>query len=103
MKYSPDGGAIEVSVTRVREQEVEFTVADHGIGIRPAELMRVFGLFYRSPDRLARDVGGMGLGLYITKEIVDRHNGRIWADSEVGKGTTFHVALPATVGAAVEA
>src|SRR5438105_7654904 len=102
MKYSPDGGAIDVGVTRAGE-EVEFTVGDHGIGIRPAELMRVFGLFYRSPDRLARDVGGMGLGLYITKEIVDRHNGRIWADSEVGKGTVFHVALPASVGAAVEA
>jgi signal transduction histidine kinase len=103
MKYSPDGGAIAVTVTRAGEQEVEFAVADHGIGIRPAELARVFGLFYRSPDRLARDVGGMGLGLYITKEIVDRHNGRIWAESEVGKGTTFHVALPASVAAAVEA
>ena len=103
MKYSPDGGAIDVTVTRAGEQEVEFMVTDHGIGIHPAELMRVFGLFYRSPDRLARDVGGMGLGLYITKEIVDRHNGRIWADSEAGKGTAFHVALPASVAAAVEA
>ena len=103
MKYSPEGGNIDVTVKRSGDQEVEFAVADHGIGIRPAELARVFGLFYRSPDRLARDVGGMGLGLYITKEIVDRHNGRIWAESEVGKGTTFHVALPATVVAAVEA
>ncbi|HEV2250830.1 MAG TPA: ATP-binding protein [Candidatus Limnocylindria bacterium] len=103
MKYSPDGGPIEVTVTRAGEQEVEFSVGDHGIGIRPAELARVFGLFYRSPDRLARDVGGMGLGLYITKEIVDRHNGRIWAESEPGRGTTFHVALPASVPAPVEA
>jgi signal transduction histidine kinase len=103
MKYSPDGGAIDVTVTRAGEHEVEFAVADHGIGIRPEELARVFGLFYRSPDRLARDVGGMGLGLYITKEIVDRHTGRIWAESEVEKGTNFHVALPASVPAAVEA
>jgi signal transduction histidine kinase len=103
MKYSPDGGSIDVEVTRGGDQEVELRIADHGIGIRPEELVRVFGLFYRSPDRLARDVGGMGLGLYITKEIVDRHNGRIWADSEVGKGTTFHVALPAVVPAGVEA
>jgi signal transduction histidine kinase len=103
MKYSPEGGTIDVTVKRSGDQEVEFAIADHGIGIRPAELVRVFGLFYRSPDRLARDVGGMGLGLYITKEIVDRHNGRIWAESEVGKGTTFHVGLPATVAAAVEA
>ncbi|HEY8731512.1 MAG TPA: ATP-binding protein [Candidatus Limnocylindria bacterium] len=103
MKYSPDGGTIEVSVAPLGAHEVEFRVADHGIGIRPAELARVFGLFYRSPDRIARDVGGMGLGLYITKEIVDRHNGRIWAQSDVGSGTTFHVALPATVATAVEA
>jgi signal transduction histidine kinase len=103
MKYSGEGDAIDVTVARVGEHEVEFSVTDHGIGIRPAELARVFGLFYRSPDRLARDVGGMGLGMYITKEIVDRHNGRIWADSEVGKGTTFHVALPASAPAAVEA
>jgi signal transduction histidine kinase len=103
MKYSPEGGVIDVTVTRTGEREVELSVGDHGIGIRPAELDRVFGLFYRSPDRLARDVGGMGLGLYITKEIVDRHNGRIWAQSEVGKGTRFHVALPASVPAAVEA
>jgi signal transduction histidine kinase len=103
MKYSPDGGVIDVTVKRAGDREVEFAVGDHGIGIHPAELERVFGLFYRSPDRLARDVGGMGLGLYITKEIVDRHNGRIWAESEVGKGTAFHVALPASVAAAVEA
>jgi len=103
MKYSPDGGAIDVNVTRVGAQEVEVRIADHGIGIRPEELARVFGLFYRSPDRLARDVGGMGLGLYITKEIVDRHSGRIWAESDVGHGTAFHVALPASVPAAVEA
>ncbi len=103
MKYSPEGGPIDVTVRRSDEQGVEFSVSDHGIGIRAAELERVFGLFYRSPDRSARDVGGMGLGLYITKEIVDRHEGRIWADSEVGKGTTFHVVLPAAVGAAVEA
>jgi signal transduction histidine kinase len=103
MKYSPEGGVIDVTVARAGEQEVEVSVGDHGIGIRPAELARVFGLFYRSPDRLARDVGGMGLGLFITKEIVDRHKGRIWAESDAGQGTTFHVALPAAVAAAVEA
>ena len=103
MKYSPDGGPIEVNLTRVAEREVELRITDHGIGIQPEELARVFGLFYRSPDRLARDVGGMGLGLYITKEIVDRHHGRIWVESSVGKGTTFYVALPATVPAEVEA
>ncbi len=103
MKYSPEGGQIDVTVTRVGAREVELRITDHGIGIQPEELARVFGLFYRSPDRLARDVGGMGLGLYITKEIVDRHHGRIWVESDVRKGTTFHIALPATVPAPVKA
>ena len=99
MKYSSEGGPVDVSVVRAGERQVELRVRDRGIGIRPEELARVFGLFYRSPDRLARDVGGMGLGLYISKEIVDRHNGRIWAESEVGTGTTFHVTLPAAAPA----
>lgn len=99
MKYSSEGGPVDVTVMRAADRQVELRVADHGIGIQPEELARVFGLFYRSPDRLARDVGGMGLGLYISKEIVDRHNGRIWADSELGTGTTFHVTLPAAVPA----
>src|SRR5438552_7029945 len=103
MKYAPEGRPMAVTVARADEVGVEFSVQDHGIGIRDAELGRVFALFYRSPDRSARDVGGMGLGLYITKEIVDRHEGRIWAVSEVGNGTTFHVVLPASVPAAVEA
>ena len=103
MKYSPEGGQVEVTLVPSSPDGVEFAIRDHGIGIHAAELARVFGLFYRSPDRQARDVGGMGLGLYITKEIVDRHNGRIWAESEVGKGTTFHVALPADVAAAAKA
>lgn len=102
-KYSSEGGPVDVTVMPAGERQVELRVTDHGIGIRPEELARVFGLFYRSPDRLARDVGGMGLGLYISKEIVDRHNGRIWAESEVGTGTTFHVTLPAAVPAVAEA
>jgi len=102
MKYSPDGGPIEVTVASSADHEVLLSVSDHGMGIRESELPRIFGLFYRSPDRDARDVGGMGLGLYITKEIVDRHSGRIWAESKVGSGTTFHVALPTSVGAPVQ-
>lgn len=93
VKYSPDAGDIRV---RVGEEggQATLSVSDSGIGIPQAELEAVFGLFYRSPDRRARDVGGMGLGLYISKEIVDRHGGRIWAESEPGQGTTFQVRLP---------
>jgi len=93
VKYSPDGGTITITV-RSEGDGAALSVSDMGIGIPEEELSSVFGLFYRSPDRRARDVGGMGLGLYISKEIVDRHGGRIWAESTVGKGTTFHVRLP---------
>lgn len=93
LKYSPDGGKITVA-TGTEDGDAVLSVTDQGIGIPEEELGSVFGLFYRSPDRRARDVGGMGLGLYISKEIIDRHGGRIWAESTHGKGTTFHVRLP---------
>ncbi|HET8567851.1 MAG TPA: ATP-binding protein [Candidatus Limnocylindria bacterium] len=93
IKYSPSGGAVGVALDGGSER-VTLSVRDSGIGIPEPELDKVFGLFYRSPDRRARDVGGMGLGLYISKEIVDRHGGRIWAESAEGNGTTFHVELP---------
>lgn len=93
VKYSPDGGKITVRVEEDGEMAA-LAVTDQGIGIPQEELGSVFGLFYRSPDRRARDVGGMGLGLYISKEIIDRHGGRIWAESVLGEGTTFQVRLP---------
>jgi len=94
IKYSPAGRRVDISLRAVADGMVLLSVTDQGLGIRAAELEAIFGLFYRSPDREARDVGGMGLGLYISKEIVDRHGGRIWAESRPGEGTTFHVALP---------
>ena len=93
VKYSPDGGTVVVRV-KPEGTRAALSVTDDGIGIPREELGAIFGLFYRSPDRRARDVGGMGLGLYISKEIVDRHGGEIWADSEPGKGSTFEVRLP---------
>jgi signal transduction histidine kinase len=73
---------------------VEICVHDHGIGIPPAHLARVFDRFHRIDTRLSREAGGLGLGLAISKRIVELHGGTIWAQSEVGKGTTFHVWLP---------
>lgn len=94
VKYSPSGRRVDLALGTTPEGLVLLRVTDQGMGIRAAELESIFGLFYRSPDREARDVGGMGLGLYISKEIVDRHGGRIWAESRTGEGTTFFVALP---------
>lgn len=94
IKYSPSGRRVDLHLGTRTDGMVVLSVTDQGMGIRAAELETIFGLFYRSPDREARDVGGMGLGLYISKEIVDRHGGRIWAESREGKGTTFFIALP---------
>jgi signal transduction histidine kinase len=93
IKYSPEGGPIEVAV-KCGGDEVVLSVRDQGLGIPRDDLEKIFGLFYRSEDRASRDIGGMGLGLYISKEIVGRHGGRIWAESEPGTGSTFYVALP---------
>jgi len=93
IKYSPENGRIEVSL-RVNGASAVVSVRDHGIGIAPAEVEKIFGLFYRSPDPRADHVGGLGLGLYISREIVSRHHGRLWAERNPDAGTTFHVTLP---------
>src|SRR5712691_1430571 len=93
IKYSPSGGAITIDV-RPDDGGVRLSVTDQGIGIPAEELESIFGLFYRSPDRAARDAAGMGLGLYISKEIVARHGGRIWAESAGAKGSRLNVSIP---------
>ena len=93
IKYSPRGGPITIDVSP-DERGVRVSVRDQGIGIPETELDAIFGLFYRSPDRAARDAAGMGLGLYISKEIVSRHGGEIWAESVPQQGSTFIVSLP---------
>lgn len=93
MKYSPESGRIEMSL-RINGANAIVLVRDQGIGIAPAEVEKIFGLFYRSPDPRADHVGGLGLGLYISREIVSRHHGRLWAERNPGAGTTFHVTLP---------
>src|SRR5256884_1642865 len=93
IKYSPSGGTITIEV-RPDDGGVRLSVTDQGIGIGEKELDAMFGLFYRSPDRAARDAAGMGLGLYISKEIVVRHGGRIWAESGGVKGSTLNVLIP---------
>lgn len=93
VKYSPEGGRIDVSL-RVNGANAVVSVCDQGIGVAPGEVEKIFGLFYRSPDPRADHVGGLGLGLYISREIVSRHHGRLWAERNAEAGTTFHVTLP---------
>jgi len=97
IKYSPVGARVRVALT-TQGEEAEVTIADEGIGIAPDEIDRIFNLFYRSPDPRAGHVGGLGLGLYISREIITRHGGRLWVDSGEG-GSTFHATLPLRVTA----
>jgi len=99
IKFSPDGGTVDVRVEHV-SGSVRFAVRDEGLGIPAGERERVFQKFYRLDPNLTRGVGGTGLGLYISRELVDRMGGRIWAASEEGSGSTFFVELPSADTAA---
>ena len=92
-KYSPEATPVNVNVWQ-QDGEARITVQDQGIGIPAADLPRIFERFSRASNVDDRKFHGMGLGLYICRGIVEEHGGRIWAESEIGKGSTFHVALP---------
>jgi len=100
IKYAPDGGVIRVGGWTAQPAahdgpaRVVLFVADQGIGIPQEELGHIFDRFYRVDSSLRRGTAGAGLGLFLTKSIVEAHGGQIWARSEPGKGTTFFVALP---------
>src|SRR6266852_4541717 len=120
VKYSPGGGVIKVilhpvmqvqttrmetssstnsaangqQTMRIPRQMLEILVCDNGMGIPLEHLERIFDRFHRVDTRLTREVNGLGLGLAICKRIVELHSGMIWAESEVGQGSTFHVWLP---------
>ncbi|NIO69963.1 MAG: GAF domain-containing protein [Anaerolineae bacterium] len=93
VKYSPQGGLVVVR-GEVREDEVVVSVADQGVGIAPEHLNRLFEKFFRVKSPLGRHVVGSGLGLPIAHTIVESHGGRIWAESQLGQGTTLYFTLP---------
>jgi signal transduction histidine kinase len=93
IKYSPDGGRVEIELGRSGGR-VRFRVTDKGLGIPPAEQDRIFEKFFRLDPNLTRGVGGTGLGLYISRELVTRMNGRIWVDSDGRTGSSFFLELP---------
>jgi len=92
VKYSPDGGVI---IIRGRKEAggIEIGVQDKGIGISREDQEQVFEQFFRS-EAVFNEIGGTGLGLTISKLIVDLHGGKIWLESEPGKGSTFSFSLP---------
>ncbi len=93
LKYGKAGKQIRVGA-RALDGEVEFSVQDFGPGIASEHLGRIFERFYRVDKARSRESGGTGLGLAIVKHVVQAHGGRLWAESELGKGATFRFTLP---------
>ena len=93
VKYSPDGGLVTVDVSIVGKR-LRYSVRDEGLGVPPAEHRRIFEKFYRLDPDLTRGVGGTGLGLYISRELLERMGGRIWVESSGTDGSTFVAEVP---------
>jgi two-component system phosphate regulon sensor histidine kinase PhoR len=94
LKYTPKGSRLEVGALAVGETEVECFVTDNGPGIPAADLPQIFERFYRVDKGRSRETGGTGLGLSIVKHIVQMHGGRVWAESQEGRGLTIRFRLP---------
>lgn len=93
IKYTPEDGSIKVC-TEDDGESVLVEISDTGIGIPPEELPKIFDEFYRATNAKKIEKDGTGLGLSIAKQIVVRHGGRIWAESNKNAGTTFRFTLP---------
>lgn len=93
LKYSPQGGKITFRVQELNDH-IKISVSDEGVGIPKKDLAKVFERFYRVDKARTRKLGGTGLGLAIAKEMIVAHGGRIWAESNYGKGTTVSFTLP---------
>jgi signal transduction histidine kinase len=95
IKYSDQNIKVSVQVANVDEKHVAVRIADRGIGIPRGQLKRIFKRFYRAPGLVMARVKGTGLGLFIVHSIVERHGGKVFAESPgVGQGSTFTIQLP---------
>ncbi len=102
-KYTPHGGSLRITAERSTNhwdpagppEVVHFLIQDSGLGISLQEQKSIFQKFFRSEDGTVRDLPGTGLGLHITRNLVEMHGGKIWFESELHKGSTFHFTVPA--------
>jgi signal transduction histidine kinase len=99
IKYSPAGGQISIVLApqhSVGSELVELQVQDHGIGIPLEQQSLIFGRFVRADNAREAGIQGSGLGLYISRGLIEQHGGELWFESREGEGTTFFVTLPLT-------
>jgi PAS domain S-box-containing protein len=95
LKFTPAGGSITIEARLLdNNRQVQVSVADTGIGIPKENLSKIFDKFFQVTERASGDINGTGLGLSIAKEIIGLHKGKIWAESEEGKGTRFIFTIP---------
>ena len=95
VRYSPDADTVIIRVyTDVEAQLACVSVQDFGIGIQETEHEKIFERFYQTPAPLEQTYAGLGIGLYISNEIIARHAGRLWVESRKGEGSTFYMAIP---------
>jgi signal transduction histidine kinase len=95
IKYSPQGGPVIVTLwEESAARMVGISVQDHGIGIPGSQQAQIFGRFMRADNAVAWGISGTGLGLYLCRELVQRHGGRLWFESAEGAGSTFFLTLP---------
>jgi signal transduction histidine kinase len=93
LKYTPEGGEVTVNLLTA-PTTLTFAIQDSGIGIPASDVPRLFEKFYRGTNREALAQRGTGLGLAIVKSIAERHGGKVWVESELGKGSIFHLQIP---------
>jgi two-component system CheB/CheR fusion protein len=93
IKYSPKGTNVDVSCHEINGM-LHLGVKDAGPGISPDDQKKLFDRYYRIENALTKHISGFGLGLYLSAEIIHQHNGRVWVESEIGKGSTFYFSLP---------
>ena len=93
IKYTPNGGEVALNLLTTQDT-LTFAIKDSGIGIQPEDMKRLFEKFYRGTHREALAQRGTGLGLAIVKSIAERHRGKVWVESELGKGSTFFLQIP---------
>ncbi|MDB5144550.1 MAG: sensor protein [Mucilaginibacter sp.] len=93
VKYSPKGSRVYLDCRQL-DSELRISVSDEGLGIRPEDRDHIFDRYYRVESNHTRHISGFGIGLYLSAEIIQHHQGKIWVESETGKGSTFYFSLP---------